>query len=236
MVRCWPLVECPPLAANLELPLCPACQGEGWAGEGWCYCPVGTQLAAEDRAWRIQFTWQQAAIPAELTSHRIESWPGAATVRDYLLNWVGWWQGKHGPSLALTGKARSGKTGLVLGLAYRLIEKMVSEAVPRFTMRFVTAYDLMAALTTRGREERFKSYLDCDLLILDDLGREPAWDSNVANLTRVVMHRYNHQLPLMATSNLSIGEIEARLGRDGDAVTGRLREMAVGFMVEGFGE
>ncbi len=141
---------------------------------------------------------------------------------------------KRWPLLCCLG-GRSGKTGL--GLAYRLVEKTVSEGVPSFTMRFVTAYDLMAALTTwRGREERFKSYLDCDLLILDDLGREPAWDSNVANLTRVVMHRYNHQLPLMATSNLSLGEIEARLGRDGDAVTGRLREMAAGFMVEGFGE
>ncbi len=177
-----PAVGCPPLLASLEL--CPACQGEGWAGVGRCYCQVGTQLAAEDRAWRIQFTWQQAAIPAELTGRRIETWPGATAVRDYLLKWVERWQGKQGPSLVLTGKARSGKTGLVLGLAYRLVEKTVSEGVPSFTMRFVTAYDLMAALTTwRGREERFKSYLDCDLLILDDLGREPAWDSNVANLT-----------------------------------------------------
>jgi DNA replication protein DnaC len=114
---------------------------------------------------------------------------------------------------------------------------VVAERVPRFTLRFVTAYDLMAALSAwQGREERFRQYLECDLLILDDLGREPAWDSNVANLTRVVMHRYNHQLPLMVTSNLSFGEIEARFGKDGDAVTGRLREMAQGFVVEGFGE
>ncbi len=95
----------------------------------------------------------------------------------------------------------------------------------------------MAALSAwQGREERIKQYLECDLLILDDHGREPAWDSNVANLTRVVMRRYNHQLPLMVPSNLSSGEIEARFGRDGNAVTGRLWEMARGFVVEGFGE
>ena len=112
---------------------------------------------------KVARTWQQAAIPPELTRRRIETWPGAAPVRDYLLNWVERWQGKQGPSLVLTGKARSGKTGLVLGLAYRLIEKTMIERVPSFTMRFVTAYDLIAALTTwRGREERFKSYLDCD--------------------------------------------------------------------------
>lgn len=63
----------------------------------------------------------------------------------------------------LTGRARSGKIVLGLGLATLLVKQVVAEAVPRFSMRFVTAYDLMTALTSwRGREERFKSYLDCD--------------------------------------------------------------------------
>ena len=134
-------------------------------------------------------------------------------MRDYLLTWVSAWQGKCGPSLVLTSRARSGKPGLVLWLAYSLVEQVMAERVPCFTLRFVTAYDLMAALAVwQGREERFRQYLECDLLILDDLGREPAWDSNVANLTRVVMHRYNNQLPQMVTSNLSFGEIEVRFG------------------------
>jgi DNA replication protein DnaC len=216
-----------------------ACDGKGYVfGEaGYCPCATGVARQAEEQAWALARIWAEARIPAELAERRIAGWPGDSAVRDYLLTWVSAWQGKQGPSLVLTGRARSGKTGLVLGLAYSLVEQLVAERVPRFALRFVTAYDLMAALSAwQGREERFRQYLECDLLILDDLGREPAWDSNVANLTRVVMHRYNHQLPLMVTSNLSFGEIEARFGKDGDAVTGRLREMARGFVVEGFGE
>ncbi len=69
-----PAVGYSPLPASLELELtCPTCQGEGFAGEGWCYCAVGTQLASADRAWRIKYTWEQAAIPAELTERRIET-------------------------------------------------------------------------------------------------------------------------------------------------------------------
>ncbi len=185
----------------------------------------------------MQRIWGEAHIPRQLEGRRLETWPGDPAVRDYLLTWLGEWQGASGPSLILTGRARSGKTGMVLGLAYRLVAQVVRERIPRFSLRFVTAYDLMAQLSSwRGREERFREYLTCNLLILDDLGREPAWDSSGSNLTRVVMHRYNHQLPMMVTSNLSFGEIEGRLGRDGDAVTGRLREMAGGFVVEGFGE
>jgi DNA replication protein DnaC len=118
---------------------------------------------------------------------------------------------------------------MALGLAHELVREGAAEEVPKWSMRFVTAYDLMAQLSGyRDRETRFKQYLGCSLLFLDDLGREPAWDTNASNLTKVVMHRYNYQLPMIVTSNLSFGEIGQRRGRNGDAVTGRLREMARG--------
>ena len=152
---------------------CARCGGDGYVfgEEGYCPCAAGIARQAERQSWAIARIWGEAAVPAELVERRIAGWPGDSAVRDYLLTWVSAWQGKHGPSLVLTGRVRSGKTGLVLGLAYALVEQVVAARVPRFTLRFVTAYDLMAALPTwQGREERFRQYLECDLLILDDLG------------------------------------------------------------------
>ena len=89
-----------------------ACGGKGYVqGEaGYCPCAAGAARQAEEQSWALARIWNEAAIPAELAERRIAGWPGDSAVRDYLLTWVSAWQGKCGPSLVLTGRARSGKT------------------------------------------------------------------------------------------------------------------------------
>ncbi len=129
------------------------CEGNGYVfGEaGYCPCAAGIERQAEEQSWAIARIWNEARIPAELAEGRTAGWPGDTAVRDYLLTWVSAWQGKCGPSLVLTGWARSGKTGLVLGLAYQLTLQVVAERVPRFSVRFVTAYDLILKPQLAGK-------------------------------------------------------------------------------------
>ena len=59
-------------------------------------------------------------------------------------------------------------------------------------------------------------------IVLDDLGVEKMSDWVSENLYKIVNHRYEHKLPTVVTSNLSLGEMSNHLG---DRITSRLAEM-----------
>lgn len=85
--------------------------------------------------------------------------------------------------------------------------------------------DVMAAMSSArsfgsdmDEVEAFSRFADAGLIVLDDLGKEPATAANVAMLWRLVDHRWERGLPCLFTSNHKLSALMEKL-YDADSVT-----------------
>lgn len=114
--------------------------------------------------------------------------------------------------ILFTGQSGVGKTTLAYATANALMEKGVSVC-------FVTAFEfnnLMLRYHTTSLAERAKYMdflLDCDMLIIDDLGTEPILKSVTKEyLYNVIDTRLSDGKKTMVTSNLNVEELMVRYG------------------------
>ena len=62
-------------------------------------------------------------------------------------------------------------------------------------------------------------YAKCDVLVLDDLGKEDATEWSVGTVFSVLDARYEDMRPTIVTSNYAPGALADRLARRGERVT-----------------
>ena len=110
---------------------------------------------------------------------------------------------KDKSTLLLLGKTGTGKTHVSSAIAKTVIEK-----------GFDVIYDSTQNILNDFENERFKSnygqkdyhcekYLECDLLIIDDLGTEFTTPFNLSCLYNLLNTRQNRSLPTVISTNLS---------------------------------
>lgn len=121
-----------------------------------------------------------------------------------------------GRALMLSGPVGSGKTLLACRVALSW--------VGRAKVRFVTSAGLMAAMastfgTGRTEDGVLAPYLSADLVVLDDLGKEPTDERTLSRLFRLVDGRYSARRATVVTSQFTPSALAARLARRGDAET-----------------
>lgn len=111
-------------------------------------------------------------------------------------------------------------------------EKALSRAgIPRRYWAAEAGYDV-AFTTAKGMLERVKAtfdeggteaavarYAKCDVLVLDDLGKEDATEWSVGTVFSVLDARYEDMRPTIVTSNYAPGALADRLARRGERVT-----------------
>ena len=131
---------------------------------------------------------------------------------DYARTWV---ETKFPKAFLLVGSVGVGKTQAAVWAAARLLSgRRICRAV------FLPAADLKAFMDDASRRPLLRR---ADLLILDDLGREPG-DPVTSHLVEVlVCERYDRDLPVVFTANLSLEDLVRRYG---ERVADRLREWA----------
>jgi DNA replication protein DnaC len=125
-----------------------------------------------------------------------------------------------GPSLLMAGVVGAGKTHQAYGAVRRLVQSGVG-----VRWRATTAADLYAGLRPRhgvDSERELAAVSRCPLLLLDDLGAAKASDWTEEITYRLINRRYNHLLPTLITTNLSIKDFRSYLG---DRVASRLAQM-----------
>ena len=122
-------------------------------------------------------------------------------------------------SLLFTGDTGLGKTHLSLAIARAVLEQ-------GYTVIYGSAQNLLSRL----QRERFapfgeqsdsteRSLLECDLLILDDLGAEHATAFTKSSIYNIVNTRMMASQPVIISTNLSVAQLS---GEYGERVTSRL--------------
>lgn len=113
-------------------------------------------------------------------------------------------------NIVFIGKTGVGKSHLTLCIAKRYIDNNNTVC---FTSAFNLNQDIYKFNTTR---EEFKSdilsnYLECDLLIIDDLGSEPIFQqTTTSGLLNILNERTFAGKKTIITTNLGLGEIDSR--------------------------
>lgn len=127
---------------------------------------------------------------------------------------------KSGKGLVFVGSVGSGKTHLAGAIANNLIQRKER------TVIFGTAVSLLGQI--RDGIKRDAKVIDdlesCDLLIIDDLGKEQTTPWVLETLFSVINTRYERMLPIVVTTNYTLAELESMLGKIGEAVVSRLFE------------
>lgn len=116
----------------------------------------------------------------------------------------------NSPSLFLYGETGLGKTHLSLAIAGEVVQK-----------GFGVIYGSAQNLLDRMERERFKgdedgateAILNCDLLILDDLGAEFTTQFTVSAVYNIINTRLQKGLPVIVSTNLPLKELEKRYTR-----------------------
>lgn len=116
--------------------------------------------------------------------------------------------GTDSESLYLHGATGLGKTHLSLAIANTVAEN-------GFRVIYDSAQNILSSLEREkfshsNSGEREKEILDCDLLIIDDLGSEFSTQFTVAAVYNIINTRLNRSKPVIISTNLTKNELEAK--------------------------
>ncbi|HZK39635.1 MAG TPA: ATP-binding protein [Clostridia bacterium] len=103
--------------------------------------------------------------------------------------------GKTHLSLAIAGHAVNQGFGVIYGSAQNLLTKLERE-------RFSRGYE------NKGNAEQ--SLLECDLLILDDLGAEFSTSFTISAIYNIINTRISREMPVIINTNLTPEELEEK--------------------------
>lgn len=183
---------------------CELCRDTGRVNGRYCRCVVKRAINA-DRS--------NLALDAVDFESAAKTAPSAAVKKAY--DTAKRYVAGDKPFLVILGAPGSGKTVLASATATMMIENG-SSAVTVTAFGFLRrALDYHTQFAINDYVDGFTPMLDCDLLVIDDLGTE----SMLKNVTReylytVVNERWRMQKRTIVTSNLSLAQLNARYGEN----------------------
>lgn len=205
-----------------DVPACPQCRDTGWVGGRMCGCL--RELCAREQAKQLSSLLDlegQSFDTFRLDVYSDRPWPGTGrSPRQNMANILKVCQGyaEQFPDYPLRNLFFSGNTGLGKTFLSACIAGEVSRR--GFSVVYDTAIHVFACFDARRfardveqeREARqaVDRYLNCDLLILDDLGSETTTALVQSSLYELVNSRLGPDFRTIVSSNLSAEDIRAR--------------------------
>jgi DNA replication protein DnaC len=192
--------------------VCPICGGTGWkiieraglSGAEPCRC------AGEARAEALQ---EGSGIPPNYVRATLDNFQipqdnpiartGLGTVLMQVRSFVREFPNPDRPGLLLAGDTGTGKTHLAVAALKAIIDKGhqgIFFDYQNLLERIRSSYDKTSGSSDK---ETYRSALDAEVLLLDDLGSHRVTDWVEDTVTSIVTYRCNHKKPLIATTNLS---------------------------------
>lgn len=204
--------------------------------EGMSYRTYLEMLVAEELARRAQGRLERAVRKARFPFLRtIEEFDftfQTALKLKMLGSYLGPELVSEGRCAVFSGPTGTGKTHLVVAIAYRAIQN-------GFEVRFVTADQLIGELSHAARldtlDEAVRPYVKPHVLVVDELGYLTHADDAANVLYRVVNERYLQARPMLFTTNKPLAALGAVL-HDGDlaeALLDRVLERGQHFATRG---
>lgn len=197
---------------------CPDCQDTGYIGNEKCHCMK--QLC-------IDMLYEQSHIRAQLENDRFEnfrldyydrssahpfyrctSYDAARSALDACTRFAQHFRDARG-NILLSGDVGTGKTFLTHCIAGAVLDQ-------GFSVLYFSAGELMDQLGNiafhreEADPEEYIQILECDLLIIDDLGTELSNSFTVQRLFTLLNERLIRNVSVVISTNLSMEEIEDR--------------------------
>ena len=150
--------------------------------------------------------------------------------------------GRNG--LFIMGPKGTGKTHLVAAIANQLMQA----GTPVICMTMIDLLDRIKRTYESARQygeedsegDVLNAYKDVPLLIIDDIGKEPATEWAVSKIYAIINARYEAYMPTIITTNYTDTDLVRRLtpkdtgdSMTADATVDRLREMCTGIVTKG---
>lgn len=184
------------------------CPCEGASGEREAEARRRAALAAKEEAARREKALSRAGIPRRY-------WAAEAD-RPEFAEYIASFAGSGGAGLYIHGGVGAGKTHAASAMA-----RLFAEA--GYDVAFTTAKGMLervkATFDEGGTEAVVARYAKCDVLVLDDLGKEDATEWSVGTVFSVLDARYEDMRPTIVTSNYAPGALADKLARRGERVT-----------------
>ncbi len=118
-----------------------------------------------------------------------------------------------GESLMIWGEPGNGKTHLAAAIVNELSKKgyiVVFQSVPELLQRIRSTFN---SENKENETQIMRALLECDLLILDDIGAEKTTEWVEEKLFNIIDGRYRKELPTLYTSNLEPKELKNQVGK-----------------------
>ncbi|MCC6538460.1 MAG: ATP-binding protein [Bryobacterales bacterium] len=195
---------------------CPDCGGSGWKrvergglqSVSRCECVSNARATRLLEVAQIPPLYQNASFenfstqPENPVTNRILQ--TAVTVANSYARQYPFGTKKQG--LMLIGDPGTGKTHLAVAVMKRLIARgfeCVFFDYQNLLERIRSSYDQASGAAQR---EAYQTALDCEVLVLDDLGAHRVTDWVEDTVTSLITYRYNQNKPLITTTNLRDSE------------------------------
>lgn len=182
-----------------------------WIGHVECDCPEkqAHDLKEREREERIR----QMEIQKKILSSGIgKRYARAEVCLQASSRYLEAFEGSGGRGLFISGPVGSGKTYAASAIARAFI-------TAGYRVVFTTSLkmlDEIRASYERQREGGIGRYARCDVLFIDDIGKENANAWALTTLFQVVNDRYDSMLPTIYTSQYTLESLVGRMSRSGE--------------------
>lgn len=193
--------------------VCPLCDGTGWrvvernglSGATRCSCAADARAATLRKNSNIPPNYERTSLDTfQIPQENPIARAGLGKVLMQVRSFVREFPAPGRPGLLLVGETGTGKTHLAVAALKAVMDRGHEGLFFDFQNlldRIRSGYDAASGTSDR---EAYRSALDADVLLLDDLGSHRITEWVEDTVTSIITYRCNHQKPLIATTNLDV--------------------------------